>query len=75
MLVYFSVLHLQDEGFTLGQISKMPKEQMLDLLGGKGPNRGKAFKLEEIAIRLTDDLIDQTGLEKLRTQENLDLGS
>ena len=62
--VYFSVLHLQDEGFSLGQISRMSKEQMIDLLE-------EGFNLETIAIRMTDDLIDQSGLGKLRTQENL----
>ena len=71
MLVYFSVLHLQDEGFTLGQISRMDKEQMLDLLGGPMSGTGQAFNLETIAVRMTDDLIDQSGLGKLRTQENL----
>ena len=62
--VYFSVLHLQDEGFSLGDISRMSKEQMTELLE-------EGFNLETIAVRMTDDLIDQSGLGKLRTQENL----
>ena len=69
--VYFSVLHLQDEGFSLGQISRMSKEQMLDLLTGPSSGVGQPFNLETIAVRMTDDLIDQSGLGKLRTQENL----